>query len=93
MVEAHPLRGTGRVVILILDVVKIKGRDGHLALFEWKGGPEPKSGDVFRRRSDGAEWKVHGMETRLRPLKEGDPVGLLLRGAKEVGVGDELERV
>jgi hypothetical protein len=90
------------VTVRILDVIKIKGRDGQLTLFEWSGGPEPKTGDIFRRPSDGAEWIVHGVETRMRPLRQGDPVGLLLRPVaagdsaaeplKEVAINDELEK-
>lgn len=87
--------------VRILDVIKVRGRDGQLALFEWAGGPEPKTGDVYRRLSDGSEWNVRGVESRLIPLKPGDPVGLLLRPVieddsaaepKEVTINDELER-
>jgi len=90
------------MTVRILDVVKIKGRDGQVALFEWAGGPEPKTGDVYRRLSDGSEWSVRGVETRLIPLRPGHPVGLLLRPAttddgvteppKEIAIHDELEK-
>jgi hypothetical protein len=80
------------VTARIVDVIKIRGRDGQLALFKWEGGEEPKTGDVFRRPSDGAEWIVHGVESRMLPLRKDDPVGLLLRGPKEVIVNDELEK-
>jgi hypothetical protein len=49
--------------------------------------------EVLRRATDGAEWICCGVETRSIPLREGHPVGLLLRGPKEVVIGDELERV
>lgn len=90
------------MTVRILDVIKVRGRDGQLALFEWAGGPEPKTGDVYRRLSDGSEWNVHGVESRMLPLRQGDPVGLLLRPAtagdsaaessKEVAINDELEK-
>lgn len=90
------------MTVRILDVIKVRGRDGQLALFEWAGGPEPKTGDVYRRLSDGSEWNVHGVESRMLPLRQGDPVGLLLRHVtagdsaaeppKEVAINDELEK-
>lgn len=82
--------------VRILDIVKIKGRTGQVALFEWPGGPEPKTGDVYRRVSDDSEWNVCGVESRLIPLRPGHPVGLLLRpadaGDSEVAINDELEK-
>lgn len=89
------------MTVRILDVIQIKGRDAQLALFEWAGGPEPKTGDVYRRLSDGSEWNVAGVESRLIPLRSGHPVGLLLRPAvndgaagppKGIAIHDELEK-
>jgi hypothetical protein len=90
------------VKVRILDVIKVRGRDGQLALFQWAGGPEPKTGDVYLRVSDGSEWNVRGVESRLIPLRPGHPVGLLLRPAavddsaagppKEIAINDELEK-
>jgi len=77
----------------VLDFFRIKGREGQVATLTWPGGPEPKVREVLRRATDGAEWICCGVETRSIPLREGHPVGLLLRGPKEVVIGDELERV
>jgi hypothetical protein len=77
----------------VLDFFRIKGLGAQVARLTWPGGPEPKVHEVLKRVSDGAEWMIHGIETHCIPLREGHPVGLLLRGPKEVMIGDELERV
>lgn len=75
----------------ILDVHPMTSRSGHL-VFGALDGPEPERGSVARRTADGAEWKVGGVEwwANARRPKLGEIVGVLLVGAVEPMVGDEI---
>jgi hypothetical protein len=76
----------------ILSTWVIHYGHGHCASVELDCDP-PRSGeDEVVRPSDGARWRIAGVEFFLhRPPRKGDRVGLLLRGDAAFHVGDEIE--
>jgi hypothetical protein len=75
------------------DRFEIKGR-GSVFTTRIDGAPPVTNGRV-RRLRDGVEWTVKGIESflRMRGLRLGDPIGLLLEGESQPEVGDEIEAV
>lgn len=74
------------------DVFVVKGR-GPVATMRLSGR-EPKVGD--RATVNGAgPFLVIGVERHraMRPLHQGEGLGLLLRGVAELAIGDEIELV
>ena len=79
-VEAiYEIRGRGIVACVKLDV------DYSDVRTAWVG--------AWLCRADGARWQIAGIEafTKLAKPREGEPVGLLLKGSSDVKVGDEVD--
>ncbi len=72
-------------------------RRGTTVTGTWDSNTPVRKGDTVRRKSDGAEWRVAGIEQFAmyigRDLVHGRECGLLLDGAAKADVGDEIERV
>jgi hypothetical protein len=75
----------------ILDTFFLESRKGWLAFVEIDFEPLAVGKELVRK-SDGARWRIDGIEFYLhRPPRRNDRVGLLLRGEAAFKEGDEIE--